>query len=116
MVHRDGYGFALDGVLRYQEEELLPPLTHQFLFFLSFFLLHFLFLVESLSPHTLSLSPSSFVVLISPFSLFSLVHLSHYCIISFRTGKRDGWMGPNSSAGEEGVCFLDVVLVLYWLF
>lgn len=80
--------------LRYQGEELLPPLTHQFLFF--FFVIFIsCFFRLSLLLHS--------VVLISSFFSFFLVHYFHYCIISFRIGKRDGWVGLNLSAGEEGV-------------
>lgn len=97
MVHRARFGLAWKEFLRYQEEELSPPLTHQFLF------LSFPF------PIRLRFSPSScrsyFHLPFFPCFLLSLSLI----IASCRSEQEKGWMGPNSSAGEEGV-FLDVVL------
>lgn len=92
MVHRDGYGFALDGVLRYQEEELLPPLTHQFLFFCLFF-----FFIScswlSLSLPILSLFLLLLLSFLFPLFLFFSLYIS-LIIASYRSEQEkgmDGW-------------------------
>lgn len=106
MVHRAGYGLALDGVFYDIRRQSCYHHSLTSFCFLSIF--RFLFLAESLFLYT-----SSLVVLIplSFFFLFFHVHVSHYCIRSFTTGKRVGRVDGTKFERWRRRCFLDVVFV-----
>lgn len=102
MVHRASFGLAWMEFLRYQEKELLPT-THSPV---SVFVCFISYSAEAL------MALSLLVVLVSTFLSFISLSL---IVASCHSEQEKGWIGPNPSAGEEGVFWMSFVLVLAFL-